>query len=184
MPFFDPTEEEERSFLSVLRHTVLEGPLQLMRFTSATANHEAAYGRKDKKTGLYASYWMYASEIEELLDEATGAGPYGMKIIKEASSRWAICDDWSDLGHLWLMTIPPGRTLNAYFGFAKFQPKVSRKTQEETGRKTTNSYPGGSIQLVVRLSDNEFRWVTGPLRTLDMSSKKLRALCAAGEGKR
>ena len=30
MPFFAPTQEEERSFLSVLRHTVLEGPLRLV----------------------------------------------------------------------------------------------------------------------------------------------------------
>ena len=176
MPFFDPTVEEELSFLGVLRHTVLEGPLNLVRFSSASGGYEGAYGRKDKKTGLYCSYWMYASEVEELLDTVSNGGPYGVKVIKEASSRWAICDDWSDMGRAWLMSIPSGRTLNAYFGFAKFQPKVSRKTQDETGRKTSNSYPGGSLQLVVRLSENEFNWVSGPLRTLDISSKKLRDL--------
>jgi hypothetical protein len=54
MPFFAPTQEEERSFLSVLRHTVLEGPLRLVRFTDSSRGHKAAYGRKDPKTGLYA----------------------------------------------------------------------------------------------------------------------------------
>jgi hypothetical protein len=178
MPFFDPTEEEERSFLSVLRHTVLEGPLHLVRFTSASCDYKTAYGRKDKKTGLYSSYWMYASEVEELLDGVSGGGPYGIQVIKEASSRWAICDDWSDMGRMWVLSIPRGSMLNAYFGFAKFQPKISRRTQRETGRHTTNSYPGGSIQLVVRLSDNECSWISGPLRTLDVSSKKLRTLYA------
>jgi len=176
MPFFDPTDEEKSSFLSVLRHTVLEGPLHLVRFTSVSGGYEAAYGRKDKKTGLYCSYWMYASELEELLNGVSSSGPYGLGVIKEASSRWAICDDWSDMSRVWVMSIPKGRALNAYFGFARFQPKVSRKTQEATGRKTNNSYPGGSLQLVVRLGANEYDWVSGPLRTLDISSGKLRAL--------
>ena len=174
MPFFDPTEQEERSFLSLLRHTVLEGPLCLVRFTDSSRGHEAAYGRKDPKTGLYASYWMYASEVEDLLESVSGGGPYGLKTIREASAKWAICDDWGDLGRTWVMTISPGSTLNAYFGFAKFQPKISTPTQKASGRNTTNSYPGGSIQLVVRLDKEECAWVSGPIRTLDLSAKKLR----------
>jgi hypothetical protein len=100
MPFFAPTQEEERSFLSVLRHTVLDGPLRLVRFTDSSRGHKAAYGRKDPKTGLYASYWMYASEVEELLESVSAGGPYGLKTIREVSVRWAICDDWGDLTHM------------------------------------------------------------------------------------
>jgi hypothetical protein len=174
MPFFDPSVEEERSFLSVLRHTVLEGPLRLVRFSDSSRGHEAAYGRRDQKTGLYASYWMYASEVEELLESASSTGPYGLKAIREISKRWAICDDWGDLGRTWVMTIPSGSTLNAYFGFAKFQPKISDRKQKQSGRHTTNSYPGGSMQLVLRLDAQECGWITGPIRTLELSVKKLR----------
>jgi hypothetical protein len=174
MPFFDPTEQEERSFLSLLRHTVLEGPLRLIRFTDSSRGHDAAYGRKDPKTGLYASYWMYASEVEDLLESVSGGGPYGLKTIREVSTRWAICDDWGDLGRTWIMTMPPGSTLNAYVGFAKFQPKISVSTQKVSGRRTANSYPGGSIQLVARLDEGACAWVSGPIRTLDLSAKKLR----------
>ncbi len=174
MPFFDPSVEEERSFLGVLRHTAIEGPLRLVRFTDSTRGHEAAYGRKDPTTGLHASYWMYASEVEELLDSVSGGGPYGLKIIRAVSSRWAICDDWGDLGRTWIMDIPAGKTLNAYFGFAKFQPKASALAQRRSGKTTSNVYPGGSLQLVVRLDEQECNWISGPLRTLNLSSKKLR----------
>ena len=174
MPFFAPTQEEERSFLSVLRHTVLEGPLRLVRFTDSSRGHKAAYGRKDPKTGLYASYWMYASEVEELLESLSAGGPYGLKTIREVSVRWAICDDWGDLERTWVMDIPPGRTLNAYFGFAKFQPRISASTQKHSGRQTTNSYRGGSLQLVLRLDEEACGWISGPMRTQNLSAKKLR----------
>ena len=173
MPFFDLDEQEERSFLSVVRHTVLEGPLRLVRFSDSTRGHEGAYGAKDKKSGLHKSYWMYASEVAELLTAVSGSGPYGLKIIREVSERWAVCDDWGDLGRAWIMNIPGGHTLNAYFGFAKFQPKISVKAQDKTKRTTTNSYPGGSIQLVVRIGEEEKRWISGPLRTLNLSAQKL-----------
>lgn len=175
MPFFDLDEQEQRSFLGVVRHTVLEGPLRLVRFTDSTRGHESAYGRKNPKTGAYQSYWMYASEVEDLLVGISGGGPYGLKIIAEVSKRWAICDDWGDLGRTWTMDIPAGRTLNAYFGFAKFQPKISAPTQKASGRKTDSSYPGGSIQLVVRLGAQECAWISGPIRTLSLSARKLAA---------
>lgn len=179
MPFFDPLEEEERSFLSVLRHSVLEGPLCLMRFTdSSRRDHTAAYGRHDLRTGLYRSYWMYAAEVEEILQSVSTRGPFGLRVIREISDRWAICDDWGDLGRAWVMTLPPGGKLNVYFGFAKFQPKISIAKQQQTNRTTTSSYAGGSLQLVTRLSEQECSWIFGPLRTLDLSAKKLAAHAA------
>jgi hypothetical protein len=108
MPFFAPTQEEERSFLSVLRHTVLEGPLRLVRFSDSSRGHKAAYGRKDPKT------------------------------------------------------------------VAKFQPKISASMQKHSGRHTTNSYPGGSLQLVLRLDEEACGWISGPIRTQNLSAKKLR----------
>ena len=173
MPFFDLDEQEERSFLSVVRHTVLEGELRLVRFTDSTRGHEAAWGRKDPRSGLYSSYWMYATEVQEILD-VPASGPYGLRTIHDISRRWAVCDDWGDLGRAWMMTIPSGKTLHAYFGFAKFQPKISVRGQAESGRRTENSYPGGSIQLVTRLGPEECKWVAGPLRTVDLSGRKLR----------
>ena len=140
MPFFDLDEQEERSFLSVVRHTVLEGRLQLVRFTGSTRGHEAAYGTLDEKTGLHKSFWMYASEVAELLGQLSRSGPFGVKAIREVSRRWAICDDWGDLARSWIMTIPGSETLNAYFGFAKFQPTISTEGQRTSGRKATSSY--------------------------------------------
>jgi hypothetical protein len=173
MPFFDLQEEEQRSFLSVVRHTVLEGELRLVRFTDSTRGHEAALGRKDTKTGLYRSYWMYASEIAEILHVVSNSGPFGSKVIREVSSRWALCDDWGDVGRAWIMSIPAGCTLNAYFGFAKFQPKTSTATQKSTGKTVSNSYPGGSVQIVTRIGEQEKKWIRGPIRTLGLSPKDL-----------
>ena len=36
MPFFDLDEQEQRSFLAVVRHTVLEGELRLVRFSDSS----------------------------------------------------------------------------------------------------------------------------------------------------
>lgn len=174
MPYFRPTEEEERSFLGLLRHTALEGPLKLVRFSDSSRGHAAAFGRRDPKSGLFSSYWMYATEVSDLLESASTTGPYGLKVLGQVSARWAICDDWGDLGRTWVMNIPGGSTLNAYFGFAKFQPKISVKAQKGTARTTTNSYPGGSMQLVVRLDEAACSWISGPIRTLDLSARKLR----------
>jgi hypothetical protein len=173
MPFFDLDEDEQRSFWAVVRHTVLEGELRLVRFSDSSRGHEGAFGKWNSKTSLYQSYWMYASEVEEILWGITATGPYGMKTIAEVSRRWAICDDWGDLGRTWVMKIPAGWTLHAYFGFTKFQPKISTKTQASTGRTTTNSYPGGSIQLVTRIGEQEQQWISGPIPTLALSPQKL-----------
>jgi hypothetical protein len=175
MPFFDLEEQEKRSFLSVVRHTVLDGPLTIVRFGDSSKGIDGAYGKLNKKTGLHHSYWMYGNEVREILDATARCGPYGLKVIRIVSERWAICDDWGDLGKIWTMRIPSGYTLNAYFGFAKFQPKISQAKQKETGRSTNNSYPGGAIQLVTRIGPTEKNWITGPIRTLDASAKKLGA---------
>ena len=165
MAFFDLTEQEDRSFSGgVIRHTVLAGPLKLMRFSDSDRGHQGGYG----------SFWMYGSEVEEILGSAMESGPYGLSVIREISERWAICDDWGDLGRAWIMKIPPGGSLNAYFGFAKFQPKISTKAQRQSGRTTTNSYPGGSVQLVIRVTDAEKAWITGPYRTIDLSLNKIK----------
>ncbi len=174
--FFNPTPEEMKSFNSVLRHTLLEGPLRLVRFTDSTRGHQASFGPVDPKCGLHRSYWMYCSELEEILETSAVDGPYGLRLIREVSQRWAISDDWGDLGRTYVMNIPTNGALHAYFGFAKFQPKISQATQNRTGRTTVNSYPGGSLQIVTRIGENEKNWIKGPLRTRDLSAKKLRGL--------
>lgn len=176
MPFFDPSEQERRSFMSVLRHTVLEGPLRLVRFTDSSRGHTAAFGREDRKNGLYGSYWMYATEIQELLGLVARGHPYGLALLREISRRWAICDDWGDLGRTWVMDIPPHGRLNAYFGFAKFQPAISTAHQKKHHVECHETYPGGSLQLVVRLDKQACGWISGPLRTIDLSKKKLSLL--------
>jgi hypothetical protein len=81
------------------------------------------------------------------------------------------CDDWGNLERTWVMDIPLGRTLNAYFGFAKFQPRISASMQNQSGRHTTNSYPGGSVQLVLRLDEEACGWVSGAIKTQNLWAK-------------
>lgn len=164
MPFFDISETEHRSFNSVVRHTILNGPLALARFSDSSRHHE----------GMKGSFWMYASEVEEILRGVGGNGPYGLQLVRTLSERWAICDDWGDLQRVWVMNIPRDQELHAYFGFAKFQPKISSSTQRRSGRRVTSYYEGGSLQLVVRVGEREARWISGPYRSLDFSLSKLK----------
>lgn len=153
MSFFDLQVDEERSFLSVVRHTVLEGPLELMRFSDSKKGHAGRLGR----------YWMYGSEIAEALKQNQGK-----RLLREISRRWAISDDWGDLELTWLMRIPAHKTIHAYWGFAKFQPKISQKGQEELRKHTRKSYEGGSIQLVVNINEEQEKWIHGPYKTMGL----------------
>lgn len=163
MPFFDITPTEERSFNCVVRHTVLEGPLDLVRFSDSQRGH----------SGMSGAFWMYASEVEEILHGISNKAPYGLRLIREVSQRWAVCDDWGDLQRVWVMRIPAQGTLHAYFGFAKFQPKTSRSAERQYGQVVTNFYEGGAIQLVTRVGVREKSWIRGPFRSLDFSLSKL-----------
>jgi hypothetical protein len=82
MGFFDLGEQEERSFLSVVRHTVLDGPIALVRFSSSTIQEYGAFGK----------YWMYGAEVLEALENRQVN-----RLIREIRHRWAISNDWGDL---------------------------------------------------------------------------------------
>lgn len=171
--YFDLSDTEASSFLVQSRFTSVEGGTRLIRFTDSSRGHQAALGPFDKRTGIYRSYWLYASEVEDILDQVATNGPSGLKVIQEVSSRWAICDDWGNLQRAWLLTVPPGKSIDCYCGPAKFQPKVSTQAQKHTGRVTENSYPGGSMQFVLGLSEANRKWITGPVPTLQISKQKL-----------
>ena len=177
MSYFELSDKELSSFLVTTRHTVLQGPVSLVRFTNAGGSHGDAPGKFDKRAGIYRAYWMYASEVAEVLDAVAGPGPYGLKVVQEVSGRWAVCDDWNNLQRVWALNIPAGQSVDAYFGRAKFQPRVSAKGQAESGKTTNKHYDGGSMQWVVGLQHNQIAWIKGPQSTLSLSKKKLAALC-------
>ncbi|MGH1558812.1 hypothetical protein ACRAWD_16195 [Caulobacter segnis] len=99
--------------------------------------------------GRLGRFWLYGSEVAEILS----AGPSGKHLVKEVSQRWAVCDDWGDKGLVWFMDVPRGQAVPACWGATKFQPKVSAATQDRGGRQTRRSYEGGSIQLVIPVTD-------------------------------
>ena len=171
--YFDLGPQERSSFLDVCRHTVLEGPLSLVRFSDSGRGHQGGHGTFDSRTGLWKGYWMYASEVGEMLDAVATNGPYGLRVVREISERWAVCDDWGDLQRAWVMDIPAGGTLDAWFGLAKFQPRTSTQAQRSSGKSSANSYGGGSLQLIVGLRRHQRRWIRDPIPTLGLSKKKL-----------
>ena len=62
MAFFELSEQEERSFLSLARHSVLDGPQTLVRFSDSNRMKQGPCGR----------YWMYGTEIAEALSAHSG----------------------------------------------------------------------------------------------------------------
>lgn len=158
MGFFDLGEQEERSFLSVVRHTVLEGPLTLVRF-SDSSNHEQ---------GAFGKYWMYGSEIRDALEKHQGD-----RVIREIRQRWAVSNDWGNLEIAWIMKLPTGHALNAYWGFAKFQPRISVARQKGMVQPSGKSYSGGSLQLVLSIGPEERNRVSGPFRTTGLTAKDI-----------
>ena len=117
--FFDLGEQEERSFLSVVRHTVLEGPINLVWFSDSAKGFAGAYGK----------YWMYGSEVGSTSDKSRE------KAHREISRRWAVSDDWGDLELTWVMHLPEGASVSAYWGFAKFSPRYLAKVRRSCASK-------------------------------------------------
>ena len=157
MSYFQLTDEERRSFLGAdPRFTSIEGPITLARFIDSGRGRPAMSGR----------FWMYGTEVTEILN-------LGLPVIREISERWAICDDWGDCSRVALLHIPPFTHVDSWFGFAKFQPRISTAAQKRTGRITTNSYGGGSIQLIVNIEAREKQWISGPYFSQQLSPKHL-----------
>jgi hypothetical protein len=173
---FDLTDQEAASFLAFKRFTTLEGPLRLVRFTDSGRGHEAGRGTLDRRTGIYRGYWMYAEDVAELLDDASGPGPYGLATIRRVSERWAICDDWGDLQRAWVLDVHAGETVDGWFGAAKFQPRTSIGAERSGEPAAANSYGGGAVQFVLGLTAQNVKWIVGPLPTLTLSRRKLEAL--------
>lgn len=156
---FDISVDEAASFDGGLfRFTEIQGPIRLARFSDSGRGAAGRLGR----------FWFYGSELSELLS----SGPSGAALVKEVSQRWAICDDWGDKSLMWWMDVPRGMSVPACWGAAKFQPKVSAATQDAGGRVTRRSYAGGSLQLIVPVSDTDRRpdpflasLISGPVTT-------------------
>ena len=155
MGFFDLGVQEEASFLTTVRHTVLEGPLTVVRFSDSNRHEQGAYGK----------YWMYGSEVLEALAQRTID-----RLIRDVRRRWAISNDWGDLRNCWVLRLPQGAELNAYWGFTKPQSRVSEEAAKSLAQPTTKCYAGGSIQLILSIGPRERGYITGPFSTLCLTS--------------
>ena len=141
---FDISVQEAQSFEGgFFRFTEIAGPIRLVRFSDSGRGEFGKLGR----------FWLSGSEVAEILS----AGPSGKHLVKEVSQRWAVCDDWGDKGLVWRMDVPRGHSVPACWGATKFQPKVSGAEQDRGGRQTRRSYAGGSIQLIIPVTDTDRR---------------------------
>lgn len=164
MSFFALSDQERRSFLGAApKFVTVDGPIRLVRFVDS---ERVSLNRRQAMSGRY---WMYGSEIEEILE----AG--GVPLIREISERWALCDDWGDCSRVVILEVASGTHVEAWFGFAKFQPRISVKAQKSTGRTTRESYGGGSLQLILNIGEQEFRSMSGPFFANQLRLKYLRA---------
>ena len=162
MSYFDLNNEERRSFLGAAPKFVsIDGPIHLVRFMDTERVNE------NRRQAMSGRYWMYGSEVEEVLE--TG----GIPLVRAISERWAICDDWGDCARVAVLQVGDGRHVDAWFGFAKFQPRISVKAQRATGRTTQESYGGGSLQLLLNITEQELRWMSGPFLANQLHVKYL-----------
>ena len=156
---FDITTQEVASFDGAFyRFTTIDGPQRLVRFSDTGRGEAGRSGR----------FWLYGSELIEILGQARSE----KGLLKEAHQRWAVSDDWGDMGLVWLMNIKPGQSVRAAWGRAKFQPKISAAGQEAGKRQTRRSYAGESLQLIIPVRDTDGRedpflvsMIRGPVTT-------------------
>jgi hypothetical protein len=163
--YFEISALERASFDGgFYRYAQIEPPNRLVRFSDSSRGRSGRLGR----------FWMYGAEVAEILE----GGPGALSFLKEISNRWAVCDDWGDMGRTWVLHIPNGFAVAAWFGKAKAQPQVSDpKRPVRKALPHRNFYDGGALQLIVPIVDENgeidrllHSWIVGPMFTSKVAS--------------
>jgi hypothetical protein len=156
MAYWELDEQHRRSFLGrSFRFGTVDGPQELYSFSTRTDRPEKPDadrpGRRDPM------YFLTKSDLVEAIH--TSAQPGSADVFERVRQGIALCEDWNEMRFVFILDIPEGHAVEAWFGLAKFQ---SRYSSSKSGGA---SLAGRWLQYIVELDDRQKRLLRGPLRT-------------------
>jgi hypothetical protein len=67
---------------------------------------------------------MYFTTEANLMEAIRGTSPSSpMNVFELVRQGVALCEDWNDMRWMFVLDLPTGVSIEAWFGIAKFQPR-------------------------------------------------------------
>lgn len=157
MSYWELNDEQRRSFMGrCFRFAPIEGPQELYSFSWRPDRPTKPIAEKPEC--LDPMYFMTKSNLIEAirLSSKSSSGD----VFEFVRRGVALCEDWNDMRWMFVLDLPPGVALEAWFGIAKFQPRLASKEY-----KGGASLSGGWLQYVIRFDHRTLWLVRDAIRT-------------------
>lgn len=160
MSYFELTENAKQSFLGrSYRFGTVEGPQELYSFSDQPDRPN----RPDKRRPGRREP-MYFLTKSNLL-EAIRSGAKADEVFEYTRQGVALCEDWNEMRFLFILSIDANSAVGAWFGLAKFQPRISAGKQKSREHADPRFLDGGWLQYVIDVDARLLSCISGPIRT-------------------
>jgi hypothetical protein len=157
MSYWQLNEDQRSSFMGrCFRFGTIDGPQELYSFSS----HSDRPTKPDRMTSgrLEPMYFMTKANLMQAVRGTSRSSP--MNVFELVRQGVALCEDWNDMRWMFLLDLPAGMSVEAWFGIAKFQPRRAARTYIEA-----QSLSGGWLQYIVELNQQSLWLLRDPVRT-------------------
>lgn len=157
MSYWEPSNNHVGSFMGrTSRFGTVDGPVELYSFSSrADRPTKPDLQRPGKSDPMY---FLAGSALAQAI-RGSGDDAHGRALREAIRQGIALCEDWNAMTYLFILEIPAGLKVEAWFGLAKFQPRIS------VGEAGGRSLDGGWLQYIVDLNEMSGKYLRGPIKT-------------------
>jgi hypothetical protein len=160
MSYFELSDQGRRSFMGrTFRYGTLDGPQELYSFADRADRPAKPDQRRPGRRE--PMYFLTKSN----LIEATKRSSNPHDVFEFTRQGVALCEDWNDMRFVFILTLPAHVSVGAWFGLAKFQPRVAKDRAAPGINKDRGVLAGGWLQYVIDIDDRILHYVSAAIRT-------------------
>lgn len=157
MSYWKPSSDHVRSFMGrSTRFGTVDGPAELYSFSSRADRATKPDPHRPGKTA--PMYFLAGAALTQAIRGA-GNDAHGRALREAIRQGTALCEDWNAMTYLFILEVPAGLNVEAWFGLAKFQPRIS------VGDASGCSLDGGWLQYIVDFNEMSCKYLRGPIKT-------------------
>jgi len=143
----------------VCRFGSIDGPQELYSFSdNADRPRKLSSSRRGKRDPMF---FMSKSNILQAIRSSSQP----KDVFEIARQGVALCEDWNSMRYLFMLDVPSNSHVDAWFGIAKSQPRLSLNHPQGSGSGARGYLVGGWLQYIIELDDRLIGQVTGPILT-------------------
>ena len=157
MSYWEASKSHVGSFMGrTTRFGKIDGPTELYSFSSRTDRPSKPDPERPGKAD--PMYFLAGSALTQAIRGARHDAE-GKALRETIRQGIALCEDWNAMTYLFILEVPAGFHVEAWFGLAKFQPRIER------GDAGGQSFGGGWLQYIVDLNELTSMYLRGPIAT-------------------